>query len=1442
MKCGGVGMKKREALIQLFKEVNLPDQWLDEHFKDVYIRKVIVSLARRSWDIYLQFPQPIPPDIWHKFGSRVKEHFYPDILVTMHFQYDQLEHEITLQKYKYWIQKQIQERISPAAATWLGLADWEVEGEQILIHFPNLQMVELAKQKKLDQYILKLYQKITGKLMKIQFDAKKKNAVDPRQFEERKKQDEQRIAQELLEQSKKENDNKQQKIKEELQEIEKKIGYDITEEPISISKIQEEERRVVVQGEVFKSEVKELKSGRKLLTFNITDYTDSISCKLFVSPREKEQEWVVQQIKDGDYLKVRGSVQFDTFSRELALMVTDLVEIKAPERKDLAEEKRVELHLHTSMSTMDGISDVKDVIKRVAEWGHPAVAITDHGGVQAYPDAYKAGKEYGVKVIYGLEANIIDDGVPIVINPQERVLKDDTYVVFDVETTGLSAVHDVIIELAAVKIRNGEIIDRFSEFANPHRKLSQQIIELTHITDDMLKDAPEIDDVIKRFLTFIDGSVLVAHNARFDMGFLQEAVKRLGEEPVQNPVIDTLELARFLFPNLKNHRLNTLAAQLNVKLEQHHRAIYDAEATGHILWKMLEETFNKGITHLHQLNENIGDRDLTRLRPFHAILLVQNQQGMKNLYKLVSMSHLDYFYRVPRIPRSELVKYREGLIIGSGCERGELFEAALNKSPAEVEEIAQFYDYLEIQPVEINMHLVEKGLVESPERLRQANQVIVEIGEKLGKPVVATSNAHYLDEHERIYRDIIVYNQNGPKPSGSLPLAYLRTTDEMLEEFSYLGEEKAKEVVIQNPRMIADWVEDGVKPFPDETYTPHLEGADQELTDICYKTAHDWYGDPLPDIVKTRLERELNSIIKHGFGVLYMISQKIVYKSLQDGYLVGSRGSVGSSLVAALSFISEVNPLPPHYRCKKCKYSEFFTDGSYDSGFDLPDKECPKCGETLWKDGHNIPFETFLGFEGDKAPDIDLNFDGEYQLRAHAYTEELFGKDHIFRAGSINTVQEKTAYGYVKKYAEEKNLVFRQAEIDRLAAGCVGVKRSTGQHPGGLMVVPQHKEVFDFTPIQHPADNVKSGVITTHFHYEAISGKILKLDLLGHTGPTIQRLLYEMTGVDPTTVPLGDPKVIELFNSTKSLDVSPEDINGIEHGTLGLPEFGTFFARAILKDAKPKQFSDLVRISGLSHGEGVWEGNTQDLVKQGICTISEAICCRDDIMLYLIQKGLPPKTAFKIMEKVRKGRGVTDEEADLMRQHDVPEWYIESCRKIKYMFPRAHAAAYVTSAVRIGWYKVYYPEAFYAALFSTKFDEFDIELMLKGYDAVKKKLIEISELGYQATQKQKNLASILELVMEMYARGIEFAPIDLYRSQATRFGLDEQKRLIPPFASISGVGESAAQNIVEARKEGEFLSIEDLQKRAKLSSTVIEVLQRLGCLEELPESNQLALF
>lgn len=1437
---GGICLSGQEKLRRLFHEANLPTEWLATHFLGGQIQKVMVNPKRNSWLIHLRLPKPLPADIWHEFQIMLKKHFQP-IFVFIQCYYDKVEHEIILEKYKYLIQKQIQENVAPAAASWFGQTEWKVVDSRIEILFPNATLLSFAKQRQLDRLVAKYYKQIAGQQLPVQLLCKSKEETekDREQFQEiRSRQEQELMEQALIEQAESANNKKEEELPPPV--MEKKIGYTIQEEPVPISQIVEEEKRIVVRGQVFKCEVRELKSGRQLLTFNLTDYTNSIACKMFA--RDKEQAAVFALIQNGDWLKVRGSVQFDTFARDLVLLVNDLVEIEANERKDLAPEKRIELHAHTTMSAMDGVVDVKDLIKRAVKWGHPAIAITDHGGVQAFPEAIKAAKGQGIKLLFGMEANIVDDGVPIVMNAEKRELLSDTYVVFDVETTGLSAVHDVIIELAAVKVKEGKIIERFSEFVNPHRRLSHHITELTHITDDMLKDAPEISDVIPRFLTFIGDATLVAHNARFDMGFLQAAVKRLNLPAVGNPVLDTLELARFLFPTMKNHRLNTLANRLGVNLEQHHRAIYDAEATGMILWKMIEEAVKeKEIRYLDQLNDYIGERDLSRLRPFHVILLVKNQLGMKNLYKLITMSHLQYFYRVPRIPRSELIKYREGLIIGSACEKGELFEAALNKSPTEVEEVAQFYDYLEIQPVEVNMHLVERGLVENPDRLRKANQLLVEIGEKLGKPVVATSNTHYLDEHDAIYRDILVQSVNGFRQSSSLPKAYFRTTDEMLAEFSYLGEKKAYEVVVAGPKQIAEMVEEGIKPFPDGLSTPVIEGADQELHDMCYKKAHDWYGENLPEVVEKRLERELGSIIKHGFAVIYLISQRLVTKSLNDGYLVGSRGSVGSSFVATMSDITEVNPLPPHWRCPNCKHSEFILDGSYDSGFDLPDKKCPACSTEMIKDGHDIPFETFLGFEADKTPDIDLNFGSDYQARAHAYTEELFGKDYIYRAGTISKVKEKTAYGFVKKYEEKENLQLRQAEIERLVAGCTGVKRTTGQHPGGLMVIPQYREVFDFTPVQHPAEDVKSETRTTHFDYDAISGRILKLDILGHQDPTTIRMLQDLTGIDPKKIPMDDPEVMKIFSGTESLGVTPEEIGGVKTGTLGIPEFGTQFVRQMLEETKPKTFSELVRISGLSHGTDVWLGNAQELIRKGICTLSEAICTRDDIMRYLILKGVPPKDSFKIMEKVRKGRGVSEEEADLMRKHGVPEWYIGSCRKIAYMFPKAHAVAYVMMAVRIAWFKVHYPIAYYATYFYRLINDFDAEIVLKGPDYVRKLIRELTEKGNALSQKEKSLLTVLESVLEFYARGFRFQKVDLYRSHAKQFVIDGDS-LILPFASVAGIGENAAVNMMEARKDGEFLSIDDLQSRTKVSSTVIDILNGMGCLEGLPQSNQLALF
>lgn len=1160
--------------------------------------------------------------------------------------------------------------------------------------------------------------------------------------------------------------------------------------------------------------------------------------------RDKEDAALFERVKKGMWLKVRGSIQNDTFVRDLVMIGNDINEVTPPSRKDTAPEgeKRVELHLHTPMSQMDAVTSVSTLISQAKKWGHKAIAVTDHAVAQSFPEAFGAGKKNDIKIIYGVEANLVDDGVPIAYNSAHRKLEEDTFVVFDVETTGLSAVYDTIIELAAVKVKNGEIIDRFESFANPHHPLSATIINLTGITDDLLVNAPEVEAVLKRFHTWVGDAVLVAHNASFDIGFLNVGYKNIGLPKVSNPVIDTLELGRFLYPEMKNHRLNTLAKKLNVELTQHHRAIYDAEATGYILIKMLKDANEKGIEFHDQLNDNMGQGNAyQRARPFHCILLAQNDIGLKNLFKLVSISHINYFYRVPRIPRSILQKYREGLIIGSACDKGEVFEGMMQKSPDEVEKLAEFYDYLEVHPKEVYQPLLEMELVKDEKSLEEIIANIVKLGEKLNIPVVATGNVHYLNPNDKIYRKILINSQGGANPLNrhELPDVHFRTTNEMLDAFAFLGKEKAKEIVVDNTNKIADMI-DHIKPIKDDLYTPKIEGAEDEMRNLSYTMARKIYGDPLPEIVEARLEKELASIIGNGFAVIYLISHKLVKKSLDDGYLVGSRGSVGSSFVATMTEITEVNPLPPHYVCPQCKHSEFFNDGSVGSGFDLPNKDCPKCGAQYKKDGHDIPFETFLGFKGDKVPDIDLNFSGEYQARAHDYTKVLFGEDNVYRAGTIGTVADKTAFGYVKAYQNDHNLQFRGAEVERLAAGCTGVKRTTGQHPGGIIVIPDYMDVYDFSPIQFPADDRTSEWRTTHFDFHSIHDNVLKLDILGHDDPTVIRMLQDLSGIDPKSIPVDDPEVMKIFTSPEPLGVTEEQIN-CKTGTLGIPEFGTRFVRQMLEDTKPTTFSELLQISGLSHGTDVWLGNAQELIQNNICTLKEVIGCRDDIMVYLIYQGLESSFAFKIMESVRKGKGLTDEMEEEMRKNNVPEWYIDSCKKIKYMFPKAHAAAYVLMAVRIAYFKVHHPLWYYAAYFTVRAEDFDIEAMVKGAAAIRAKIDEINDKGLDASTKEKNLLTVLELALEMTERGFTFKKVDLYRSSATEFIIDGNS-LIPPFNAIPGLGTNAAYNIVKAREEGEFLSKEDLQQRGKVSKTILEYLDSQGCLESLPDQNQLSLF
>lgn len=1439
----GKSLSKKEGFHILLQQLQLTDDAIINHFHNGEIEKVVVEKKEKKWHFYFLFEQILPVNIFSIFVTKLKQAFSHIATITYSIKVKNLHWtEELIQDYWPYCIREI-EGISPPLLNRLNEQIPTLKGNTILLKVHS-ELEKLTLNKYLN-ILVEIYESYG--FPPFRFDTIIEEPQSNEEYEnflqEKEKEDRERGLQALLALEKKE-EEKSSPFSDEEEDSPLVIGYVIHDdvEVRLLKDIVDEERRITIQGYVFEAETKELRSGRTLLTLKITDYTNSILVKMF--SKDKEDAKLFQRVKKGMWLKVRGSVQNDTFVRDLVMVANDINEVKPVERQDLApsDQKRVELHLHTPMSQMDAVSSVHSLVARAKKWGHKAIAITDHAVAQSFPEAFSAGKKHGVKIIYGIEAYLVDDGVPIAYNDVHRLLSTDTYVVFDVETTGLSAAYDTIIELAAVKIKDGEIIDRFESFANPHHPLSATTIQLTSITDDMVRNAPDVEDVLKDFKRWVGDAILVAHNASFDMGFLNVGYQKAGLEKANNPVIDTLELARFLYPELKNHRLNTLAKKFNVELTQHHRAIYDAEATGYLLMIMLKDANEKGILYHDELNKHTKNENAyQRAKPYHCILLAQTQDGLKNLFKLISLSHIEYFYRVPRIPRSILQKYRQGIIVGSGCGEGEVFEGMMQKAPEEVEEIARFYDFLEVHPKEVYAHFIEQELIRNEENLEEIIRKIIDLGEKLNIPVVATGNVHYLDPHDKIYREILVRTQGGANPLNrhKLPDVHFRTTDEMLKSFSFLGEEKAKEIVVTNTNKIADLIED-VKPIKDELYTPKIPGADEEIRQMSYERAKSIYGDPLPEIVEARLEKELKSIIGHGFAVIYLISHKLVKKSLEDGYLVGSRGSVGSSFVATMTEITEVNPLPPHYVCPSCKHSEFFDDGSVGSGFDLPDKNCVKCGTKYKKDGHDIPFETFLGFKGDKVPDIDLNFSGEYQPRAHNYTKVLFGEDYVYRAGTIGTVADKTAYGFVKAYLEENDLHVRQVEVERLAAGCTGVKRTTGQHPGGIIVVPDYMDIYDFTPIQYPADDRTSEWRTTHFDFHSIHDNVLKLDILGHDDPTVIRMLQDLSGIDPKTIPTDDPHVMKIFSSTEPLGVTEEQIM-CKTGTLGIPEFGTRFVRQMLEETKPTTFSELVQISGLSHGTDVWLGNAQELIQNNICTLKEVIGCRDDIMVYLIYRGLEPSFAFKIMESVRKGKGLTEEMEEEMRKHDVPEWYIDSCKKIKYMFPKAHATAYVLMAVRIAYFKVYYPLYFYASYFTVRAEDFDIEAMISGSQAIRARIEEINGKGLDATPKEKNLLTVLEIALEMCERGFSFKKIDLYRSQATEFVIDGNS-LIPPFNAIPGLGTSVALNIVKAREEGEFLSKEDLQQRGKVSKTIMEFLANHGCLDDLPEQNQLSLF
>ncbi len=1207
----------------------------------------------------------------------------------------------------------------------------------------------------------------------------------------------------------------------------------------SLSEITAPKGTSVILGEIFSQEQKENRAGDKItLTLSVNDGSSSIAIK---KAFQKEELGFEKALSPGTSVAVKGTVYKDKFTGELQFSPKSIMKIKKKLREDRADKKRVELHLHTNMSSMDGLITPAELVDTALRWGHKAIAVTDHGNVQAFPEVMLAveKKKADLKILYGMEGYFVNDTARAMYG-NESVSFDDEMIVFDLETTGLSAASCRITEIGAVRIKNGEVLEVFNSFVDPEMPIPEKITALTGITDDMVMGAPKEDAAVRAFLDFAGDRLLIAHNANFDCGFIRAAALR-HDIPFTNTYLDTVALSRFLNTDLKKHTLDSLADYYKLGDFNHHRASDDAEMLAAIVFCMIDQMQKEGIRDFEIMKTAMSESaDPLKLRPMHIILFAKNQTGLKNLYKLISGSYLSYYKRFPRIPKSFLEQHREGLLIGSACEAGELFRAVLEgRSDSDIEEIASFYDYLEIQPICNNRFLIDNGSARDEEALRDLNRKIVAVGKKLGKPVCATCDAHFLNKEDEVYRKILLAGMkfaDADKDTG----IYLRTTDEMLEEFSYLGDELARELVIENPNKIADMCEK-IRPIPEGRYEPKMEGAEEELQTSCWNRAHEWYGDLLPEIVEKRLKRELDSIIGNGFAVLYMIAVRLVAYSESLGYLVGSRGSVGSSFVATMSGISEVNPLPPHYRCPKCRYSEFFTDGSVGSGFDLPDKACPVCGEPLYADGHDIPFETFLGFYGDKSPDIDLNFSGDVQGKVHKYTEELFGEGHVFRAGTIGTLASKTAYGYVKKYIEERGINLSEAEINHLVSRCVGIKKTTGQHPGGIIVVPREFDIYDFTPVQHPADDPNSETVTTHFQFSYLHDTILKLDELGHDMPTKYKMLERYTNTSVLDVKMNDPAVYRLFESTEPLGIRPEDISGCKLGTYGLPEMGTHFIQQVLLDAKPKNFADLLQISGLTHGTDVWLGNAQDLIKAGTCTISEVVGTRDGIMLYLLRHNLENSMAFKIMEDVRKGKGLKPEYEKAMLENGVPEWYIASCKKIKYMFPKAHAAAYVMSAIRLGWYKIYYPMEFYAAFLTVAPGGFDAEIVMGGKRRINEVMKEIEEKGTEATQKENEQHTTLQMVEECLARGVSFLPVDLMRSDATAY-LPENGKIRMPFMSLSGLGETAARNIVRARAEGEFFSVEDLRRRASLTKAVIEILERNRVLSGLSETNQISWF
>ncbi|MCT4612833.1 MAG: PolC-type DNA polymerase III [Clostridia bacterium] len=1442
-------MENMKTFNDVFSKVKIEE---DVHriVKDARVANVKLNREKRSIVIDLILDKIVHGSVFDKLKKQILKDLpgIVDIAFRTKYNFDSsLEMKNIMNLYWDNIMHSIG-TTSPIAKTILNNARWELKGNLLEIEVNSDNHCYLDY-KKLDKEIETLLSNELGFKVKVTFTGNVEKCFNKEDYEKARDEAELNYVKSMNVGIPSPSAPKTSSGEEGEKVITDKIlGKEIKEPAIDINEIVMEDTGVVIEGVAISADARAIKGERHIVSIDMTDFTNSVTVKFFI--KDKKWEEIKGEVKKGNWYKIKGNVQYDQYAKELVMMTRDItkIESKATEKKDEAEVKRVELHVHTKMSEMDAVNTASDLIKRARKWGHKAIAITDHGCVQSFPDASHEVEpdDEEFKVIYGVEAYLVDDLASIVQSSHNQDLIDDTYIVFDIETTGFNPGKDKITEIGAVKISGGEIVDRYSTFVNPEMPIPKFITELTGITDEMVANERLISEVLPDFMEFAGDGVLVAHNADFDIKFMRYFANEIDME-INNTVLDTVGLARTLFPGIKNHKLNTIAEYLEVSLDNHHRAVDDAEATAEIFKKciiMLKE--EKDVHTLDGVNLLGANKDAIRKKQArHAIILVKNQVGMKNLYQLVSKSHIEYFYRRPRIPKSELLKHREGLILGSACEAGELYTALLENKPKRfVYDIVDFYDYLEIQPLGNNEFLVRENKVESEEVLKDINREIVALGEKFNKPVVATCDVHFMDPEDEVYRRIIMAGK-GFKDADNQPPLYFRTTNEMLAEFDYLGKEKAYEVVVGNTNLVSDMIEPGIRAISPDKCPPKIEGAEEEFREMTYNKARSIYGDNLPQIVEERLENEVESIISNGYAVMYIIAQKLVTKSVAEGYLVGSRGSVGSSFAATMADITEVNPLPPHYICPDCKFSDFDSDIPKSfagmSGCDMPDKDCPKCGAKLIKEGHDIPFETFLGFGGNKEPDIDLNFSGEYQSKAHDYTGELFGPGKTFRAGTIGTLADKTAYGYVKKYFDEREKVVRNAEINRLLQGCVGIKRSTGQHPGGIIVVPDDKEIDDFCPINWPANDNSVELPTTHFDYHSIDYNLLKLDILGHDDPTMIRRLEDLTGVVATEIPLDEPKVMSLFKGPEALGITSQDIAGCPTGSLGVPELGTEFVIQMLVDTKPEHFSDLVRISGLSHGTDVWLNNAQELVRAGTCGIGEVISTRDDIMTYLINQGMEKKLSFTTMESVRKGKGLKPEMEEAMKEAGVPDWYIWSCKQIKYMFPKAHAVAYVMMAYRIAYFKVYYPAAYYACYFGIRAKAFDYSLMCMGKNALEESQRYIMEKEDKAA-KDKDVLSDIKVVREMYARGLNFEQIDLYKAKANDFLVIDDKTVMPSLSSIQGLGEKAAEQVVKAREDGEFISIEDFRNRTKVSKTVIELLKEIGILKGLPETSQLTLF